>query len=116
MTVISRDQFRVGVIIYPEDGFWIAQGVQFDITARGKTPTEASQRFNDKFGAELVMSIEIGDSEPLSGIGAAPAEFWEMYKRAEMRASVDDASIRLSDGGTPSVHQEIRIADSQRAA
>jgi hypothetical protein len=116
MPVTSRDQFRVSVVLYPEDGFWIAQGVQFDITARGSTPTEASERFNDKFGAELVMSIELGDNEPLAHIGSAPKEFWDMYENAKMRAAIDDAFMRLSDGATPNVHQEIKIADRRRAA
>jgi hypothetical protein len=40
---MNRDQFRVGVILYPEDEFWIAQGIEFDITARGRTPIEASE-------------------------------------------------------------------------
>ncbi|HLQ88730.1 MAG TPA: hypothetical protein VK148_01695 [Xanthobacteraceae bacterium] len=116
MPVVSRDQFRVSVVLYPEDGFWIAQGVQFDITARGRSPIEASERFNDKFGAELVMSIELGDNEPLAGVGPAPKEFWEMYENAKMRAAMDDGSIRLKDGATPHVLQEIRITDRRRAA
>jgi hypothetical protein len=115
MPVISRDQFRVSVILYPEDEFWIAQGVQFDITARGRTPIEASERFHDKFGAEFIMSLEVGE-EPLASIGPAPKEFWEMYENAKMRAAIDDSSIRLSDGATPQVHQEIKIADRRRAA
>jgi hypothetical protein len=115
MPVISRDQFRVSVVLYPEDGFWIAQGVQFDITARGSTPIEASERFNDKFGAELVMSIELGEP-PLAGVGAAPPEFWEMYENAKMHAAMDDTPIRLSDGATPYVHQDIKITDRLRAA
>ena len=115
MPVISHDQFRVSVVLYPEDGFWVAQGVQFDITARGRTPIEASERFNDKFGAELVMSIELGEP-PLSGVGAAPPEFWALYENAKMRAAMDDASIRISDGATPYVHQDIKITDRPRAA
>jgi len=116
MPVISRDQFQVSVVLYPEEGVWIAQGIQFDITAKGRTPIDASEKFNDKFGAELVMSLEVGDQEPLAGVGPAPQEFWEMYERAKMRAAMDDFPIRLSDGATHYVHQEIRIADSRRAA
>ena len=115
MPVITRDLFRVSVLLYEEEGFWIAQGMQFDITARGRSPTEASERFNDKFGAELVISTEVGE-EPLAGVGPAPKEFWEMYKRAKMHATIDDAPIRLSDGATPHVHQDIKIADGRHAA
>jgi hypothetical protein len=114
MPVITRDQFQVSVVLYPEDDYWIAQGIQFDVTARGRTPVEASERFNDKFGAELVMSIELGE-EPLAGVGAAPKEFWDMYERAKMRAAMDDTPIRLSDGATPYVHQEIKIGERRAA-
>ena len=115
MAVISRDQFRVSVVIYPEDDYWIAQGIQFDVTARGRTPVEASEKFNDKFGAELIMSMEVSDAEPMAGVGEAPLEFRLMYERAKMRASIDDAAIRLTDGAASRVHQEIRIAKKRAA-
>ena len=85
-TQLRIERHRVSVIIYPEDGYWVAQGLQYDITARGGTPIEASERFNDKFGAEFIISREVGDSEPLSGVGSAPREFWAMYENAKMRA------------------------------
>ncbi len=116
MPVVGRDQFRVSVILYPEDGFWIAQGVEFDITARGRSPIEASERFSDKFAAEYVMSIEVGDSEPLAGVGAAPQEFWTMYKNATMRVVVDETSFRLAGGPASQVRAEIRITDRRLAA
>jgi hypothetical protein len=112
--VTNRDQFRVSVILYPEDGFWIAQGIEFDITARGRTPIEASERFTDKFAAELVISIEVGDTEPLSGVGAAPPEFWTMYKDARVRVVVvDETSLRLNGGPASQVCPQIRMTDRQ---
>ena len=85
MEIKSRDTVEISVIIYPEEDFWIAQGIEFDITARGATPVEASERFNAKVGAEMVMSLELNDKAPLSGVGRAPAKFLEMYTRAKMR-------------------------------
>jgi hypothetical protein len=115
MPVISRDQFRVSVVLYPEDGFSIAQGVEFDITARGRDPIEASERFNDKFGAALVISIEVGDGEPLSGVGPAPQEFWKIYKSAKMRVLMDEMPLRLTGGPASYIHPEIRIAERRAA-
>jgi len=116
MPVISQEQFRVGVILYPEGGFWIAQGIEFDITARGRNPIEASERFSDKFAAEFVISREVGDNEPLAGVGAAPQEFWTMYKNAAMRVVVDETSFRLTGGPAPQIRPEIRITDRRLAA
>src|SRR2546430_14367804 len=111
MPIVSRDQFRVSVILYPEDGFWIAQGIEF-----GRTPIEASERFSDKFAAEFVMSIEVGDNEPLAGLEAAPQEFWTMYKNARMRVVVDETSFRLAGGPASQVPPGIRITDRRPAA
>jgi hypothetical protein len=116
MKTTARDEFRVSVILYPEDGFWIAQGVEFDITARGRDPVEASERFNDKFGAELIMSIEVGDEEPLSGVGSAPQEFWTMYKNAKMRVVMDETPMRMTGGPASHVRSEIKISDRRHAA
>jgi hypothetical protein len=116
MPVINTHDFRVGVVLYPEDGFWIAQGIEFDVTARGSSPVEASERFHDKFGAELIMSIEVGDEQPLSGVGSAPQEFWAMYNTAKMRVFVDDAPIRLTSGAAPHFRPDIRLTDMRRAA
>jgi hypothetical protein len=116
MTLLGTHEFRVHVVIYPEDDAWIAQGVEFDITARGNSPIEASERFHDKFGAELIMSIELGDEEPLSSVGSAPKEFWTMYEGAKMRVLVDEAPLRLTSGPAPHVRPEIRITNQRRAA
>jgi hypothetical protein len=116
--VACRDRVSVSIVLYPVDGWWIAQGVQFDITARGRTPIDASERFNQRFSAELLMSIELGDELLLAGVGAAPQEFWELYENAKMHAVVDDASIRLVDGvaTTLQVHQELRISEGRLVA
>ena len=70
---------KMDVVLYPEDGIWIAQCLQFDITARGKTPPEAAKRFDAKVGAELIMSLDVGDKSPLAGVGPAPQKFWQMW-------------------------------------
>jgi hypothetical protein len=115
---ISRDTVEIRVVIYPEDGIWIAQGLEFDITARGGTPVEASERFNTKVGAEMVMSLELGDDAPLSGIGSAPAKFVEMYNNAKMRVVDEEVPLHVPDGSHSSrLRPHIKISgEKQRAA
>jgi hypothetical protein len=106
---MDKDQFPVSVVLYQEDGVWIAQGLQYDITARGSDPVEASERFNQKIGAEFIMSMEIGE-KPLSGVPKAPQEFWDMYEAAKMRGfTVETAPIQMSDGPTRHFRQDIAI-------
>jgi hypothetical protein len=117
MPIVSSHDFRVSVILYPEDEFWIAQGIEFDVTARGKSPVEASDRFHDKFAAELIMSLELEDEELLSGVSPAPREFWTMYDTAKVRVSVDDRPVRFAESGSvPNIHSEIKMTDQRRAA
>jgi hypothetical protein len=117
MPVVSTHDFRVSVILYPEDGSWIAQGIEFDVTARGANPVEASGRFHDKFAAELIMSMELEDEELLSGVNAAPQEFWTMYRNAKMRVAIDDTPFRLAGhGAAPHIRSDIKITDERRAA
>jgi hypothetical protein len=110
---MDKDQFPISVVLYQEDGLWIAQGLQHDITARGNNPVEASDRFNQKFGAELIMSMEIGEEKPLAGVPRAPKEFWDMYEAAKMRADVDESPIQVADGHVLRIHQQIKITNER---
>lgn len=110
--VTPREMIEVTVVLYPEEGMWVAQGLEFDITARGVSPVDASERFNAKVGAELVISFEAGDASPLSGIEPAPRKFWEMYKNARMSVVTEEMPLRITDGGTASrVRPHIKIFD-----
>jgi hypothetical protein len=115
----NNEQFPVSVVLYQEDGIWIAQGLQYDITARGADPVEASEHFNQKFGAELIMSMEIGDEPPLVGVPRAPQEFWDMYEAAKMKGTVEETSIQVSDGSaesTPRIRQQVAITHERHRA
>jgi len=117
MDTKSRDTVEISVIIYPEDGFWIAQGIEFDITARGATPVEASERFNDKVRAEMVISRELNDELPLSGVGRAPAKFLETYNKAKMRVVDEEFPLPTTDGGPSSrLRARVRISGEKQAA
>ena len=112
MEITPREAIEISVVLYPEDGFWIAQGLEFDITARGSSPADASEKFNSKVGAELLISLEVGDETALGGIDPAPQKFWEMFKRARMRAEIDDVPVRITDGGSASrIRPRIKIFD-----
>ncbi len=112
MEIMPRETIEITVVLYAADGMWVAQGLEFDITARGSSPADASERFNSKVGAELVISFEAGDAIPLSGIDPAPQKFWEMYKNARMSVISEEMPLRITDGGRASrVKPHIKIFD-----
>ena len=106
---MTNDQFPVSVVLYEADGFWIAQGLEYDIVAHGSTSDEASNNFNKKFGAELAISMEVGDPSPLSGVPRAPQEFWDRYN-AINKTAVDDSKVEIINGQISHVLKTIKIA------
>ena len=105
------------VLLYPEDGRWIAQGLQFDITASGASPVEASERFDQKVGAELVMSFEVEDEGPLSGVKPAPQKFWAMFRQAKMTVEKEEIPLRITTNGrVPHIRSRIKLTDEHPLA
>jgi hypothetical protein len=92
---MASGALEVRVILYQEGDRWIAQGLEFDVTARGSSPPDAAERFLAKMGAELVMSEELGDTSPLSGVNQAPEKFWRMWADARMSVDSERLPIRL---------------------
>ena len=107
---MRSDQFPVSVYLYETEGMWIAQGLEYDIVARGSTSEEASKNFNQKFGAELIMSMELQDPAPLSGVPRAPREFWDRYDAISKRADIDESEIEVGNGQISHVQKRIKIA------
>jgi hypothetical protein len=106
---MPKDQFPVSVVLYENEGAWIAQGLEYDIVAHGSSSDEASKNFNKKFGAELAISMEVGDPSPLSGVPRAPQEFWDRYN-AIKKADIDESEIEIINGKTSQVRKTIKIA------
>ena len=116
MSQLDGSPVEMDVVLYEEDGIWIAQGLQFDVTARGESPTQASDRFDAKVGAELIMSLELQDESPLSAIGQAPEKFWSMFKNAKITVKKEETFIRIMEGrGTTRVHSRIKISGKEAA-
>ncbi len=106
---MSNDQFPVRVVLYPDGDLWIAQGLDYDIVARGHTAAEANSRFDQKFGAELIMSMEIGE-KPLSGVPKAPKEYWDKYESIKQNANLDNSPIQVGNGVVSHVQKSTKIA------
>jgi hypothetical protein len=73
---------RVRVLLLIESKRWVAQCLDYDITAHGKTIPEAKNAFMSTFLSQMVLDYHAGAS-PLAGMKAAPKWYFDMYKRAE---------------------------------
>lgn len=113
----NTPEIALSVILYQEDGHWIAQGLEFDITAKGSSPPDASKKFACKVGAELIMSLELEDTTPFEGVGPAPVEFWKMWESSSMEVQMERLPIRIIEEPTaPRVQPSMRISELREVA
>ena len=108
----STPEIALSVILYQEDGHWVAQGLEFDITAQGKSPPDAAKKFGCKVGAELIMSLELEDDSLLSGVNPAPEQFWKMFRESEMEAQIERMPIRITEApSAPRIQSRMKIGE-----
>ncbi len=108
------DQIKISAILYQEDSWWIAQGLEFDITAQAPSLPELHDRFAMKVLAEVVISLDLNE-QPLEGVPPAPDLFWQMFKDSKMAVSADPSPARIEDSPVvPHIIPYMKIG--QRAA
>ena len=84
----NTERRPVRVLIFREGGAYIAQCLEYDISAFAPDKETLKRRFVNVFGMERNISLDRGGA-PFVGIGTAPQHFHDMWKQAEaLRGSV----------------------------
>lgn len=68
-------------IVFSDNGFWVAQGLEADICAQGKSALEACARFEATARAEAKEASEEGRN--LFDIGPGPDRFFAMWNQCD---------------------------------
>jgi hypothetical protein len=71
----------LNVLFFKEEGFWVAQCLEFDVTAQGRTIPEARMSFERVLVAQVLCDLK-EKRAPLSLIPSAPSHFWRKYRKA----------------------------------
>ena len=111
-------EYEVDVVLYPEGDHWVAQGLQYDITAQAKEQADLPGKFMLAFASEVVVAMELGE-EPLVSIPQAPQKFFQMFERATATLQIDEPpALRMENSAfiAPRVHPRMKVARSQVAA
>jgi len=97
--LLMAEVIELDVVIYQSQTHWIAQGLQYDITAQAENPVELPKKFMTTLVAEAMVAQELGET-PFENIPPAPRRFWELYKAAKATLVADEApSPRVSGKG-----------------
>lgn len=108
----------MNVVLFRDDDYLVAQCLEHDIAAQGRTFKEVRGLFVATLVAEIVGAIREG-RRPLADIGPAPREFWHLLeKRGEfLRDPVPVASAvrramrrKLPPGSRIPEHAQLAIA------
>ncbi|HXM94159.1 MAG TPA: hypothetical protein VOA64_07890 [Candidatus Dormibacteraeota bacterium] len=81
----SRVNLNLTILFLQDHEYWVAQCLEYDVTAQGKSIEEAKLAFERTFVGQVLLDASQG-KEPLAGIGQAPREYFEQFKKAQRLA------------------------------
>jgi hypothetical protein len=95
---------KVDVVAFEDhDGYWIAQGIQYDIVARAKSVAGIREAFIRQLHANVSVNARLG-RDGLDGLPAAPEKFQRLWA---------EAKERMTPLGSQAQNQiDIRIAEA----
>ena len=77
MALAVHPAFNLDVLLYRENGEWLAHCLQLDLVEAGVTPEEAEENLAGVIQHDIQWAIEDDDMEHL--FHPAPPEYWKMF-------------------------------------
>lgn len=77
-----RKTNELKVLVLQENGFYVAQCLNFDIAAQGKNFEELEKNFADTVMSHIVLALEF-DEEPFECLKPTPEFYKNIYKKAQ---------------------------------
>jgi hypothetical protein len=91
----------LNVLFFKEKDMWIAQCLQFDVTAQGETIPKARKSFERVLLAQIISDLE-EKRAPLSTVPSAPAKFWHQYRSKAATTLAGRDPIHVPEESIPS--------------
>lgn len=102
---------EIRAIALQEDGWWVAQCLEYDIATQARTLVDLERDLLQMIETHILIGRERG-RPPFENIGRAPDRFWKMWDEAEFRLEKATAGApRPESGDFPVVRPNIRIAE-----
>lgn len=79
---------KLRAIVFAENGSWVAQCLEVDVAAYGKTLDSAAENLRDSLLAQARLDEEEG-RKPFEGLSKAPEKFWKRFDQLQWRRQVD---------------------------
>jgi hypothetical protein len=85
----------VQVLMFRDGEHWVAQGIEYNIAAQGRTQEETKRAFARTFVGRLIWDMQ-HDREPLAGLGPAPQRYLAMASELTQDKQLLSAPERMS--------------------
>lgn len=76
---ITMKRVNLRVLVFQDQGFYIAQCLEYDIAAQAKSFPDLKKAFACTVLGQIKIQLELGQ-EPFFGIPKAPKCFWKEYE------------------------------------
>lgn len=87
--------YKLRVLLFKEGASWIAQCLDHDIVAEGRTIPKVAANFRLTLIGFVALAIDAG-REPLADLPRAPPEFWEKYEQGGKLAATEFPKLSVS--------------------
>jgi hypothetical protein len=74
--------YNIRVVLKSENGYWIVQGLEYDIAAQGKDIAKAKESFVKTIVGHLTFAAQRGIA-PFQGVNKAPRVYWNAFEKGE---------------------------------
>jgi hypothetical protein len=81
----TTHSIQITGVLLKEASAWVAQGLEYDIAAQGKTIRDAMRAFRQTLIGQIVIDVRHG-RQPFANIPKAPDFYWEKYDEGESLA------------------------------
>ena len=79
---------KLNLLLFKEDGWWVAQCLNYDIAAQARTMPDAQYEIQRMIVGRVMMADKLG-IDPFEGLQEAPAEYHIMAKDSEKSFKVE---------------------------
>ena len=93
----KQERKFINVLVFQEDGFWIAQGLEYDIVAQGCSLDQVEENFIQTLVSQILIDSRDG-KEPLADFQPASEECIKHFDEARtmrFREEIDISKYRL---------------------
>jgi hypothetical protein len=104
----ERERITLSVLLLVEGESWVAQCLEYDIVAQGKTPRKALESFGWVIGAQVLLDKQ-RRRKPLSTFERAPERFWEKFKDGIPLRDPFPLTLPVVSFDLPDVIKEVRL-------